>query len=607
MSTTQSGNPDDVNASAFSLDLPRAQKVVLVVDLVESVRLMELNEANVVSAWREFVSAAKDAVLAPLQGRLVKSLGDGLMAEFDSVLKATRAALDLHVLMAKINANRPHTEPLQLRAGLHSTEVYIDDIDIYGSGVNLAARIATLAGPGETVVTSPVRDHITDGIDAQIEDLGECYLKHIEQPVRAYRVGAAGAAPVLAAQSDYNTPLQPTIAVIPFDALTIGSSVTHEHLAIGDIIADGVIAQLSRSSELRVLSRLSCNAFRGALLDPQAIRTHLGASFLLSGNYVLSNKRLMVSVELADTQTREVIWADRLRADIGELFEPDSELCHTIAQATQREVLNTEVKKALSQPLPTLHSSSLMIAAINLMHHSSSTDAMRSHAMLEHLQTRHQRHASPSSWLANWYALRVTQGQSQDAVRDTQLALSYAQHAIDANNASTLAISIYGVLLANLNKDMEGALKQLDHAVQLNPNEALGWLYKGLIHAFRAEAEQASAAADTALALTPVNPMRHYIESIAASCALGAGDYDKAIALSNSSLRVNQLHPSTYRTLATALVLNDQVKEARAVITDLLKLTPGYRTSDFLSRSGFSTGPHAQNFANALSSAGVPD
>jgi adenylate cyclase len=589
-----------------TVQLPRLLKVVLVVDLVESVRMMHNDEAGVVSLWREFVHEARATVLPAHSGRLVKSLGDGLMAEFDLVPSAIQASQALHALMEKLNKQKKYAEPLQLRAGLHSTQVYVDDIDIYGSGVNLAARIATLAQPGETIVTAAVRDGLTDGIDAYVEDLGECYLKHIEQPVRAYRIGTSNALKIMHATPADTMQMQIAVAVMPFDDLQTTHDMPHEHMAIANLLADGVIAQISRSPELRVLSRLSCLALRGRRLSVGDMGALLGAQYVLSGSYVWHNARLHVSSELAAVKTGEVVWAHRQQADLSDLLAANSQLCHDIADGVHQSILDAEVQKSLTQPLPTLQSSSLMFAAINLMHHSSHTDAKRSLEMLEHLQTRHQRHYAPASWLANWYALRVTQGQSNEPAQDTQRALSYAQSALEANPSSTLAMSIYGALLANLKRDATGAMTQLDNAVRINPSEALAWLYKGLIHSYQAEAPQALLAAEKALALTPVNPMRHYYESLAASCALGALDFDRAITLAQSSLRMNRLHPSTYRALAIAQALSGRVDDGKKTLEQLLQLTPGYRQKDFLERSGFATGVHATTFTQALAEVGLP-
>jgi adenylate cyclase len=196
-------------------------------DLVESVRLMAANEAFVVSAWHGFLQHAQDKVLPACSGRLVKSLGDGLLAEFDRSADAVKAAYAMHRYFDRTNERLPPEARLHLRAGIHATHLYIDTHDVFGHGVNLAARVTALAAPGETVITASVRDTVVDGIDGEVEDMGESYLKHWPEPVRTWRIWPANdTAPVARAapQSPVHEDLRPTIAVIPFPMASSGRS-----------------------------------------------------------------------------------------------------------------------------------------------------------------------------------------------------------------------------------------------------------------------------------------------------------------------------------------------------------------------------------------------
>ena len=277
------GPVQNLTDDALAFDLPRRQKVVLVMDLVESVRLMAAHEAAVVQRWHGFVQHARAHVLPRHHGRHVKSLGDGLLAEFDSAPEAVGAAQELHHFFDDSNAALPADQRCHLRAGLNAAQIYIDSVDVYGAGVNLAARVASLAGPGETIVTTQVRDELTDGLDGELRDMGECYLKHVPEPVRVWRVGDAGAQPLLTPAADQPGTLLPGIAVIPFAA----RSNAPEHFAVGELVADAVISLLGRSQHLRVISRLSCSAFRLRDAALGEVSQRLGAQFVLSGSYVV--------------------------------------------------------------------------------------------------------------------------------------------------------------------------------------------------------------------------------------------------------------------------------------------------------------------------------
>ena len=294
----------------------RAARTVVVVDLVESVRLIEQDEEDTVRRWQAFVGEVVTRLLPPHGGRLVKSLGDGLMVEFEAVPPAIQCAIAMQTAISQSNQGRPTDRWMCLRIGAHVADVIVDERDIYGAGVNLAARLTTLAGPGEIVVSADVRDGLTAGLDAELEDLGECYLKHMQSTVRAYRVGAAGVAPVIDKIPNQPAGLLPTIAVIPFAARTTDPA----HAALGDALADDIIAALSQTSAVQVISRLSTSAFRDGHHGLEDVRTHLRAAYVLSGAYSVLADEVKLHVELSDTRDKAVLWATSKRASIQDIF-----------------------------------------------------------------------------------------------------------------------------------------------------------------------------------------------------------------------------------------------------------------------------------------------
>ena len=592
-------------ADLLQLALPISQKVILVIDLVESVRLMCADEAGTVARWHDFVRQAQAQAIPAHYGRLVKSLGDGLMVEFEQACDAVNAAQTLHATLGHTNAGLNAELQMHLRAGINSCQVYTDQLDIYGAGVNLAARLATLAGPGETVVSASVRDGLTDGLDAHIEDLGECYLKHIEAPVRAYRVGVAGAAPVVAARLDYEVPLQPTIAVIPFEARSDGS----DHFAIGELIADAVIGQLGKSAELRVISRLSTTIFRGRDALASEVGHHLGASYILSGGYVVSGGRLLVSAELSDAATQRVVWVERVQSTVADLLQVESEVGHRLSEAVCAAVIEREAHRATVQPLPTLQSYSLMLGAITLMHRATSTEFNRARDMLDRLRELHRRHALPLAWLGKWYVLQVAQGWSNDPQRDANEALNYCERALELDSHSALAIAVTGQVHGYLRQDLDMAERMYHQALSINPNEPLAWLWLGMSRAFRDGGESAMEATERALGLSPLDPLRYYYQSLAASAAACTGHYERAIELARASIRINRTHSSTYRALAIAQVLSGDAEAARKTVTQLLVLEPHFTVRGFTERfpAAQQAPEHMHRLAQALSAAGLPD
>ncbi|MGH6624922.1 MAG: adenylate/guanylate cyclase domain-containing protein, partial [Burkholderiaceae bacterium] len=202
---------------ATAIDIESVVRSILVVDVVESVRLMQEDEQGTVRRWRTYADHVATQVVPAHGGRLVKSLGDGLMIEFPRAPAAVDAAFALQRLSNIANDGVADGLKLRLRIGIHVSPLIADQHDVYGHGVNLAARLTTLAGPDEIVVSAEVRDQLTPALDADIEDLGECYLKHVQKPIRAFRVGAPGERPIID-PGNVGRDLRATIAVIPFSA-----------------------------------------------------------------------------------------------------------------------------------------------------------------------------------------------------------------------------------------------------------------------------------------------------------------------------------------------------------------------------------------------------
>jgi adenylate cyclase len=580
----------------------RRVRAVLVVDMVESVRLIQQDEEGVIRRWRDFVDAVIHAELPAHGGRMVKSLGDGMLIELDSAPSAVKCALAMQARIAASEASAQPDRQIQLRMGIHVADVIVDDVDLFGEGVNLAARLAALAGPGEIVASAEACDGLTPTLDADIEDLGDCYLKHLQHPVRAYRIGPAARGAAMIACGDYTAALQPTIAVIPFSA----RSDEPEHFAIGELIADGVISLLSRSQDVRVVSRLSTTAFRDRVTRMCDVERHLGATYVISGSYLVHSMTLLVTAELADARTNQVIWAEQVTGAMDDLLRPGSELIGGIGLAACGRIFDVEMHQSLTRPLPTLESYSLLLGSINRMHRSSRDDFLRTREVLEHLIERHQRVSSPRTWLAQWYVLKTTRGMSVDRAREAKEALDMTRRALDIDPSDALAMAVEGFVYCHLLRDLATAQERCEQAIAANPNQASAWLYDGVIQAFRGHGSAAVDATQRALALSPIDPQRYYFESLAATAAVAASDYPRAQALAESSLKLNRMHSSTWRMLTVALVQQGKMEDARLVLQRLLQLEPNLTVAGYLARIPNSELATGLEWARALAAAGLP-
>ncbi len=582
-------------------DMARVVRTVLVADVVESVRLMQADESGTVQRWRSFVDHVAHKLLPGHDGRLVKSLGDGLMLEFSRVSTAVAIAFAMQEAVAHVNSGVPPERRIHLRIGIHVSPLVIDEHDIYGHGVNLAARLTTLAGPDEIVVSADVRDQLTPALDADIEDLGECYVKHVQQPIRAFRVGAPGEQPVIE-RGNISEDLRATIAVIPFRPRAVAASED----VLGQLLADEVISALSRSPEINVVSRLSTTAFQGREVRLDDVSAYLRADYVVSGSYHVDGDRVMLKAELAETRSMKVVWTQTLRGSVQGIVSGDDPLASRLVNEACAAMMVSELQRSQGKAAQSLQNHTLLLSSITLMHRISPLAFQRAQQMLQVLIERTPRLAAPYAWLAKWHVLRVTQGWSADAQADGKAALDNTKRALDRDATSSLAMTVEGQVNTYILKRLEAAEQLYSQALQSNPNDALAWLLKGTMHAFRDEGKEAVRHTRHALKLSPLDPLRYYFESLAATAALSARQYQKSLQLAERSFRLNRTHASTLRVMITALSRMGRAEEARRHAIELLKLEPGFTVARYLERSPGAPYKLGQDVAAALVESGIP-
>lgn len=574
---------------------------MVLVDIVESVRLIEEDELGVVSRWLAFVEKVRTEVLHEGKGRLVKSLGDGILLDFEDIRVAVAAAIHIQQINDSENAEYPPERQILLRIGVEVSDVIVARDDIHGRGVNLAARLMTLAGPGEIVVSQRVRDRLTTALDADLEDLGDCFVRHLKEPVRAYRVGPPGRAQGFRSFVS-SEDLRPSIAVIPFAPHLAPEG----HRVIGEILAEQVIRGLSRSPELNVISRLSTTVFSGRDMSAPDVGSRLLADYVLSGVYRNGENRLTLEVEFAVAKNGQVLWTERFDDSVSAILTEEQELVGVLVARICSAVRTREVRRSRLEPLPTLRAYTLLMGAVALMHRLTRRDFEESHQLLQALLDRASRQPIPLAWLANWHNLRVQQGWSSDPGQDGRTALEYTKRALDVDPDCSQALAVSGLVHTMLFKQFDVANQCYSQAIIANPSNPLAWLQKGALHAFMSEGPQAVEHTERALKLSPLDPHRYLYDSLAATAYIAARRYDRALEFAQRSLRANRQHTSTLRSMMVAqwhLGLHDQ---ARQTARDLVALEPSLTVSGWLERTPAADYPIGRDAAEVMRLAGVP-
>ena len=523
-----------------------AKRAVLLIDIVGSVGLIERDEAGVISHWLDFVDHVKRSILPAHNGRLVKSLGDGMLLDFADVRSGVSAALAIQHERQRANAARPPDRQIMLRSGIEVSDVIVDAEDVFGRGVNLAARLMSLAGPGEIVVSQRVRDGLTPSLDADVEDLGDCYVNGIPQPVRAYRVGPPGPQPMVGSAVAFDE-MAPSIAVIPFASRNLATTRAWSARS-WPRRSSGACPTRRTSSSCRVSRRPPSAAATPRRGDRRASRRRLRAVGRLSRR----QRAFQARRRAGGDQVRAILWIETLEDDLSAIVSGEQELIGRLIAGVGAAVTTRELQRSRTQPLPTLKAYTLLMGAVSLMHRLSLPDFEEAHRLLQALIDRGVRHPLPIAWLGNWHVLRVQQGWSDDAQRDTYLASECTKRALDMDPDNSLALAVNGFVHVNLLKQFDVAEDSYERALAANPSNAFAWLLKGTMHAFKSEGEQAIEYTERALALSPLDPHRYFYNSLAATAAVSAGRYERAIELAQHSLKANRKHTSTWRALTVA-------------------------------------------------------
>ena len=579
------------------------RSVIVFVDVVESVRLMQLDEAGVIQRWRRFVADVAADILPPSQGRMVKSLGDGMLLEFGGVPAAVAAA---HAMQARIqHGNVGHAPALAmwLRIGVHVAQVIRDQLDLYGSGVNLGARIAAAAQPGEVLASAEARAQLVPRLDGDIEDMGECYLKHVEGTHRLFRVKPPVAPPAWRPADSTPTPtLRPTIAVAPV-RLAEGASLPG---GLPAALADNLVAALARAPQWVVTSRLSTAALCGRQIDAAEMARVLGVQYLVSCTLHGHGNTVEVRTDIHEATTRQTVWQGARVGLMAELLTPDDTLTPSITHDIASALLKRQVSLAHDSALPTLAGYTLLLSAIATLHSLGTQDMLRSRAMLEHLVERHPRAPEAQVWLAKWHFLQIAQASSADRADTVRRARAQLDRALAEAPGHALALALTGHMAAYVDGDMARAEIWLTQAVRAGPNESLASLFLAQLLVNTGRATEAVQAIDHATALSPLDPLGYYYEVFAASAYSAAGRHEEALAMAQRSLRHNALHLSTWVQLIIEQVLTGRLEESRASASRYLVMRPAASVRHYLENHAARELPLARRNADALLQAGLP-
>ena len=593
----------------------RRLAAIVALDVVGYSRLMGRDESGTVARLRQNRAERLDPILARYGGRLVKLTGDGALVEFGSAVDALSATIAFQQAMAEANSDQPADGLLVFRMGLHLGDLIVDGDDLYGDGVNIAARLEAEAPAGGILISRSIRDAVAGRVKATFEDLGGLSLKNIERPIRSFSVkwqpedwhhsatsdgtGGATAHPQFSG-TPLPLPDKPSIAVLPFENMS--GDPEQEYFADG--MVEEIITALSRFKWLFVIDRNSSFTFKGKAVDIKEVGRRLGVRYVLEGSVRKAAGKVRITGQLIDAVTGAHIWTDRFERDLTDVFALQDEVTVAVVSAIQPKLLQTEIAVATRRRPENLTAYDYYLRAMQqftLATREGMAEAIRSAHRAVELDPRFGRVAARAAiaHLSNvlWGYSTDPQFERKEAVRLLRLALS-----ADDDDPDTLARA--GLVSAFIVGDCENAIEMADRAVALNPNSFTTWNNRGWVYQSAGLAEEAVRSFERAMRMSPVGPERHLAFGGMGMAFIDLGRFDEAIVWGKKAQRHNPSFPATYYCLASAFAHLGRDSEAREAAARLLEFDPAFTISAWIARGGVS---NSKLLIEGLRKAGLPE
>ncbi len=571
----------------------RRLAAILAADVVGYSAMMQRAEE---ATYAEFERLKRDLIAPSLSrhgGRLIKTTGDGALAEFASPLAAVRCATEMQDHLAEGSG------PFKLRIGLNLGDVIVgQDGDLYGDGINIAVRLEGIADPGGILMSEKVYSEVEGKLDVGFEDRGEQQLKNISRPVHAYAV-RAGASSALTERLSAAPPLpdKPSIAVLPFENMS--GDPEQEYFADG--MVEEIITALSRFKSLFVIARNSSFTFKGRAVDVKEIGRRLGVRYILEGSVRKASGKVRITGQLIDAMTGAHLWADRFERDLTDVFALQDEVTVAVVSAIHPKIIQTEIAMAARRRPENLTAYDFWLRAIqqsSLATREGLAEAIRlAHRALE-LDPGFGRAASLASvFHLNNFVLGYStdpQFELEEAVRLSRLALR-----IDDGDSNTLARA--SLISAYVVRDSESALEMADRAVALNPNSFEAWGCRGWVYGAAGLPQEAVRSFERGIRMSPIDPAMFAGMGMA---LVELRRFDEAIVAGRKAQRHNPSHPLAYLCLASAFAHLGRDAEAREAAARLLEVNPAFTISGWSAWGGQS---NAQLVTEGLRKAGLPE
>jgi adenylate cyclase len=579
----------------------RKLAAILAGDIAGYSRLMAANEEATLQRFNAHRREFLEPKIAEHRGRIVNWVGDGVLIEFVSALDATRCAIEIQRGMADRNANTQPDQRLELRIGVHVGEILIQSGDIFGDGVNIAARLEGIAAVGGICLSDDAYRQVRGKLEAVVEDGGEQELKNIARPIRVYRVrtGAEMRPTALI------RPNKPSIAVLAFRNMS--GDPKQEFFADG--IAEEIITTLSKFNWLFVIARSSSFTYKDKPADVRQIGRELGVRYVLEGSVRKSAKRVRISAQLVDTSDGRHVWAERYDRAQEDIFAIQDEMTHHIVGAIAPGIVAAEIRRTLGKQAAELGQWERLMRAHWHVNRKTRDDNEEAIPLLEEIVRNEPNNALALTDLAHAWLNGALFGWSQVPVPVArQASLQYARRAVTADDQDGLAHAMLAICEAFAGLPLDGAMQRIQRALELDPNSSFAYMTLGLIHAWNGgEYKAAIEAFHEAMRLSPRDFLTVAFHVGIAWAYLSAGKFEEAAESATNAIEANPSYPISHAAYAATCAHLGRTAEAKAALAEFMRLQPGVTLRDERAKRPFRLAIDQERWRLGLRMAGLPE
>jgi TolB-like protein/class 3 adenylate cyclase len=549
----------------------RPLAAILAADVVGYSRLMEADENGTLERLKAIRAELIDPRIAERHGRIVKTTGDGMLVEFGSVVDALRCATEVQARMAERNAAVSVDPRIELRIGIHQGDIVVEDGDIFGDGVNVAARLGGLAEPGGICVSARVQEDCTGKLDLAFEDMGEQALKNISRPLRVYRVhpDRAGDTAPEALRTSLALPDKPSIAVLPF--ANMSGDPEQEYFADG--MVEEIITALSRIRWLFVIARNSTFTYKGHAVDVKQVGRELGVRYVLEGSVRKAGGRVRITAQLIDALSGTHLWADHFDGSLEDVFDLQDKVAISVAGVIEPALQAAETARSAGRPTNDLTAYDLYLRALPRWMSWEKDRVMQGLQLLEQAIERDQCYGPALSSAAFCHVLMDSNDWPSDREANRRAGVDLARRALQIAGDEPSIVAYAAAVLGYFEPDIDAAMRLMERSLSLNPSFAFGWLLSGFLKLWAGQSDLAIPDLETSLRLNPRDRRAFQLTGIGIAHFFNRR-FDNAIEKLSVSLEELPSYVATYRFLASSYAHLGRLDQAREIIERLRRLTP---------------------------------